>query len=260
MKMIRYTFAVILGLVSMAVSAFAQFYPPITIDPSLMKFLPEDAAFTATLEVNSREQSYRWPVRVAVLKGQTRVEMDISKMEKDGKGQEPKDEVGQKVWTDYVGQMKQAGSAESVCIFNPDRKCVFTMLPILKAYMEQPIPEDALSQLKKRPKAQMVEMGTEEVGGRRATKTKLIFSKENMDVWRTWETPEAIIWMAKDSPAIPLRIQVYNSVGHTNATLVFKDVDLKQPVSALFVPPKGFIKCDEESLMKRIMEKWPKDK
>lgn len=251
MKTIRVIFPVTVCLCSLALPAVGQFYPPMTIDPSLLKFLPEDAAFSATVEVSSRAPAYRWPVRAAFLKGQTRVEMDISKMEQDRK--EP-------TWTNYVGDMKQAGSAQSVSVFSPERKSVFTMLPALKVYMEQPIPEDALSQLKKRPKVQKVEMGTEDVAGRATTKTKLIFSKHGMDVWRTWETPEAIVWMAKDTPGIPLRIQVLNSVGETNATLVFKDVELKKPAAELFAPPKGLTKCDQESLMKRIMEKWPKEK
>lgn len=251
MKPIRTSALITLCLWLLALPAAGQFYPPMTIDPSLLKFLPEDAAFTANLEVSSRAPAYRWPVRATFLKGQTRVEMDISRMEQEQK--EP-------TWTDYVGQMKQAGSAQSVSVFSPERKCAFTMLPALEAYMEQPIPEDALSQLKKRPKVQKVEMGTEDVAGRAATKTKLVFSKGDMDVWRTWETPEAIVWTAKDTPGIPLRIQVLNSVGETNATIVFKDVDLKKPAADLFAPPKGFTKCDQEELMKRIMEKWPKDK
>ena len=251
MKPIRTALAVSLCMFLLALPAVGQFYPPMTIDPPLLKFLPEDAAFTATVEVSSRAPAYHWPVRVALLKGQTRVEMDISKMEQERK--EP-------AWTDYVGQMKQAGSAQSVSVFSADRKSIFTVLPALKAYMEQTIPEEALSQLRKRPKAQKVEMGTEDVAGRSATKTKLIFSKGDMDVWRTWETPEAIIWAAKDAPGIPLRIEVLNSVGETNTTLVFKDVDFKKPGSELFAPPKGFTKCNQESLMKRIMEKWPKDK
>ena len=66
--------------------------------------------------------------------------------------------------------------------------------------------------------------------------------------------------MAKDAPGIPLRIQVLNSVGETHVTLDFKDVKLKKSGSALFLPPKGFSKCDQESLIKLITAKWPKDK
>lgn len=251
MKAIRSVLPTTLTLCLLAHAALGQFYPPMMFDASLLKFLPEDAAFTATVEVTSRSPAFHWPVRVAFLKGQTRVEMDVSKMEQDRK--DP-------TWTDYVAQMNQAGSAQSVSIYTPQRKCAFTVLPILKAYMEQPIPADALSQLKRRPKPRKVEMGTEDVGGRSATKTKLVFSKDDMDIWRTWETPEAIVWVAKDTPSIPIRIQVLNSVGDTNATLVFNDVDTKKPARDLFAPPKGFTKCDQESLMKRIMEKWPKSK
>jgi hypothetical protein len=44
-------------------------------------------------------------------------------------------------------------------------------------------------------------------------------------------------------------MEVLNSVGQTNATLIFKDVDLKKPASEWFAPRKGFIKCDQDSLM-----------
>lgn len=235
----------------LAIPAAAQFYPPMTLDPSLTKFLPDDAAFTALVEVSSRAQAYRWPVRAAFLNGRTRVEMDIAKMKHDRKLEG---------WEDYVGQMQQAGSAESISIYNPAQKRTLTILPRLKAYMEQPIPAEALSQLKSRPKARRVEMGTEEVDGRTATKARLVFNKGGADVWRTWETPEAILWTAKDSPGIPLRLHALNSAGETNATLVFKEVDLRAPSSALFAPPKDFTPCDEPTLMKRIMEKWPKAK
>ena len=87
------------------------------------------------------------------------------------------------------------------------------------------------------------------------------FDKEGMDVWRTWETPTAFVWTAKEFGTCPLRIDVMNSVGETNATLLIKDIDLKAPDAQLFDVPKGFTKCDDEkTLMKRIMEKWPKDK
>jgi hypothetical protein len=251
MKSIQSIIRVTSCLWLLAFPAAAQFYPPMTIDPSLMKFLPEDAAFTALVEVSSRAEAYRWPVRIAFLNGTTRVEMDISKMKHERKVEG---------WADYVGQMQQAGSAESVSIYNPAQKCTFTVLPHLRAYMQQPIPKDALAQLKSRPKPQRVEMGTEEVDGRPATKAKLVFSKTDPDVWRTWESPEAIVWTAKDSPAIPLRMHVLNSVGETNGTLIFKDIDPRTPSSVLFAPAKSFTQCDEQALMQRIMEKWPKEK
>ncbi|HEY5909627.1 MAG TPA: hypothetical protein VJA21_03375 [Verrucomicrobiae bacterium] len=244
---------VIAGFGLLNIPALGQFYSPLTIEPSLLKFLPEGAAFTATLEVEARNQTptLHWPVYGAIRGGMSRVEMDVSKMG-DGKADHS--------WQGYVELMQQAGSAECVTIFNPDRKCLFTVLPRLKAYMEQPIPEAALEELKRKPNAQRVELGTEEVAGRIATKTKITFNKHNMDVWRTWETPEAIVWTAKNSPLVPLRIVVFDSLGETNAILIFKNLQNKKPPSALFAPPDGFAKLDQESLMKRITEKFPKAK
>jgi hypothetical protein len=188
---------------------------------------------------------------MAVLNGMTRLEMDVSKTEQGG--------VDPAI-LEYYDNMRSAGSAESVTIFNPEKKSVFTILPRQKAYMEQPIPADGLAELKRRPTPKKTELGTEELAGRQCTKTKLTLDKEVMDIWRTWETPEAIIWTAKDPPHTLVRIDVIDSVGHTNSSLLFTAVDPKRPATRSFFPPRDFAKCSQESLMKRIMEKWPKQK
>ena len=247
------------ALVAVAIPATAQFYPPIVLDPSLTKFFDPDSAFRASGEFIRRSPdgtTDRWPVRVAMLKGMTRVEMDITQAHSEHSAQTGK------VWKEYVEMMKTAGSSEAVSIFNPGKKSVFIILPRLKSYFQSPIPDDAVNHLKKRPKHEKVEVGQEDIDGRSCTKYKLTFDKQGMeDVWRTWETPAAFIWSAKDLRGYPLRIEVLNSVGETNATLVFKDFDLKQPEAQLFEAPKGFVKCDDEqALMQRIMEKWPKSK
>lgn len=251
MKSLCASALVILGLWGLASPVHGQFYPPMIFDPPLMKFLPEGAAFSATMEVSSGVEAYRWPVHVAFLNRMTRVEMDIAKMEG---GRRPEG------WADYVKQMQRAGSAEAVSIFNPDRQRVFILVPQLKAYTEQPIAPEALAQLGRRPKAKTVELGIEQVDGRPATKSKMSYTVETMDVWRTWESPEAVVWTAKEVSPIPLRIEVHDSAGRTNASLSFKEVQSTAPALELFVPPKSFVKCDEESLMKRIMKKWPKGK
>jgi len=251
MNAIRRLLGSIFCLPLLVVPALGQFYQPMVIDPSLLKFLPEDGSFTAAVEINSRIPTYRWPVRMTVMNGMTRLEMDVSKMEQGG--------VDPAI-REYYDNMRRAGSAESVTVFNPEKKSVFTILPRLKAYTEQPIPADALAELKRRPKAKKAELGTEEGGGRQCIKTKLTFDKGVMDIWRTWETPEAIIWTAKDAPHTLVRIDVIDSVGHTNSSLLFTAVDPKRPATTSFLPPRDFAKCSQESLMKRIMEKWPKQK
>ncbi len=247
------------ALVAVATPATAQFYTPIVLDPSLTKFFDPDSAFRASVEFIRRSpdgSTDRWPVRVAMLKGMTRIEKDITQAKSDRSA-----EMGE-VWKEYVEMMKTAGSSEAVSIFNPGKKSAFIILPRVKSYIQTPIPDDAVDQLKKRPKYKKEDFGREDIDGHSSTKYKLTFDKEGMgDVWRTWETPMAFVWSAKDFRGYPLRVEVLNSVGETNATLVIKDIDVKPPEAQLFEAPKGFVKCDDEqALMQRIMEKWPKNK
>jgi hypothetical protein len=238
-----------------AVTTQAQFYPPMTFDPSLAKFFEEGIAFSANMEVITTLPNTKWPVRVALLKGMTRIDMDITQMEDRTSPAEAE------AWKHYVGNMKKAGSAESVSIFNPSRKSLFIVLPRLNAYLQKPIEEKQLDELKKRPKYEKTELGKETIDGHPCVKYKVSFNKDVMDVWRTWESSAAILWCASDLKGCPIRIEVFDSTGNTNSTLVLKDVVLKAPESRLFEPPKGFKKCaDEKALMEEIMKKWPEDK
>jgi hypothetical protein len=248
---------VILGAI--ATPATAQFYPPIVLDSSLTKFFDPDCAFTASVEFIRRgpngNEADRWPVRVSIRDGMTRVEMDITKARSAHPAQSGE------VWKEYVESMKTAGSAEAISIFNPAKRSAFIILPRLKSYVQTALPADAADQLKKRPKSEKVEVGREDIDGHACIKYKVTFDKKSMDVWRTWETPVAFVWSAKEFSNCPLRIDVMDSVGATNATLFIKDIDRKPPDARLFDAPKDFTKCDDEqALMKRIMEKWPKDK
>src|SRR5438874_735136 len=97
--------------IAAATPVSAQFYPPIVLDPSLMKFFDTDSAFRASVEFIRRSPNGKadhWPVRVAMLKGMTRVEMDITQAQSEHPAQSGK------VWKEYVESMKMAGSAEAV--------------------------------------------------------------------------------------------------------------------------------------------------
>jgi len=245
-------------LAVIAMPAAAQFYPPIILEPSLTKFFEPDCSFTASVDFIRRgpngSEADRWPVRVAMRDGMTRVEMDITKAKSTHPAQSGQD------WKEYVENMKTAGSAEAISIFNPDKKSAFIILPKLKSYMQTPLPPDAADQLERRPKSTKVEVGREHIDGHACTKYKLSFDKGETDIWRTWETPVGFVWIAKEFGSCPLRIDVMDSAGETSTTLLVKDIDRKVPDAQQFDVPKDFTKYDEQALMKRIMEKWPKDK
>jgi hypothetical protein len=231
------------------VSVYAQFYNPIVLDASMTKFFEDSNAFSGTMEITSRDAG-KIPTHIAVLKGMTRVEMDITQTEPQPILQEMKD---------YYGEMKKVGTAESVNIFNPNGKYLLTILPKLKVCLQVPIPDEAIGQLQKKPKCDKVELGKETIAEHPCTKSKLTFSSGDMDVWRTWETPLAIVWNADDLNGCPLRIEVIDSTGATNATFVFKDIKTNEPASSLFEAPKGFKKFDNsQAFMAFLNEKWPK--
>lgn len=194
------------------------------------------------------------PVKIAIFGNMTRVEMDITK-EQGGKASD-------EIMAGYYKDLKTAGSAESVSIFNPTKKCMYLVLPRLKAYLQTPIPEKQLEELKQRPDAKRSELGKDKMDGHACTKYRITFGAEGpMDVWRTWESPSATVWVAEDVPACPLRLDVLASDGGTNCTFTIKDVQSGKVDASLFEPPKGFAKCEtQDALMKIIMEHWPKEK
>ena len=246
----------VLASLSLIIQARAQFYQPIAIDASLLKFFGENTTLAAKAEFITQTDGKPdvMPVKIAILGNMARVEMDITEQ----KGGKDSDEV----MAGYYKDLKTAGSAEAVSIFNPSKKSTYIILPRLKAYLQTPIPEEQLEQLKKRPKSETTELGKDKIGSRDCTKYKITFSSERpMDAWRTWETPTAIVWMAQGPPASPLRLDAVGSDGRTNCVLAIGDAQLGKVDAKLFEPPRGFKKCEtQDALMQVIMEHWPKAK
>jgi hypothetical protein len=194
------------------------------------------------------------PVKIAVLGNMTRVEMDITK------GHEG--ETNDDVMVSYYADLKTAGSAESVSIFNPDKKCTFIILPRLQTYLQTPIPGQAVGEIKQRPKAEKVELGKDKVDAQLCTKYTIKFDVDGpMDVWRTWESSSATVWIAQNAQVCPVRMDVLGSDGNTNCTFLIKSVLTGKVDSKLFEPPNDFTKCDTmEALLEVINTHWPKDK
>jgi hypothetical protein len=241
---------------SFIIQARAQFYQPIAIDASFLKFFAESTAFAATAEFITQTDGkpHVMPVKVAIVGNMARVEMDITQ-EKGGKASDD-------VMAGYYKDLRTAGSAEAVSIFNPSKKCTYIILPRLKAYLQTPIAEEQLEQLKKRPKSERTELGKDKIGGRDCTKYKITFSAERpMDAWRTWETPSATVWIAQGPPVCLLRLDILGSDGRTNCVLAIGDIQPGKVDARLFEPPHRFKKCEtQDALMQVIMEHWPKEK
>ena len=258
MNTLRVPILFIIALSVIASPATAQFYTPIVLNKSLTKFIGLTSSLSATVEFIQINPDYRkverWPVRVFMLKGMTRVEMDISK-----DGIEFAAEEGTR-FKQYVEDMKTAGSAESVSIINPGKEAVFLLLPRLNSYMSYPSPDVHRGQILRAPKREMVETGREEINGHSCIIYKVTFEQDVPgDDTVTADTATAFVWIAKEFGDCPLRISVMNAFGETSMSLMLTDIDLKAPAAELFEPPKDSIKYkNREELMKRVLEKWPK--
>lgn len=246
----------VIALLSLSYEADSQFYQPIMLDPSVLKFFDQNSSFIADAELVTPTDGKPnvMPVRIAVLGNMTRVEMDATK------GQQGI--TNDDVITSYLADLKTAGSAESVSIFNPEKKCTFTILPRLKVYLQAALPEKVMEQIKHWPKAEKLELGNDRIGSHACTRYTIKFAAERpMDIWRTWASPSATVWVAQDVPACPLRMVVFGSYGTTNYTFLIKNVQANKVDENLFEPPNGFTKCETtDALIKIIMEHWPKDK
>lgn len=227
------------------------------IDPSLLKFFDTNSNFSADAEFISKTgvETDVMPAKIAILGSMTRVEMDMTRTSK----RTPSDDAE----ASYIKDLKTAGAAESVSIFNPDKKCTYKIMPSLKAYLLMPMRQKELDQMKQRPEARRTELGSDKIGNRTCTKYMITFDPNGpMDVWRTWESPRAAVWIALDAPTCPLRLDVLGSDGSTNdairCIILFKNIQTGKVDKKLFEPPETFIKCEsQEALDKVIWDHWP---
>lgn len=246
----------VIALLFLCHYAGAQFYQPIMIDPSVLKFFDPNSAFVANAEyvMQPDGNSGAMPIKIAILGNRTRLEMDVTK----NQGGKAPDEV----MAGYFKDLKTAGSAESVSIFNPDKKYIYIVLPRLKAYLQTPIPEEQMDGIKQRPKADKNESGKAKIDGHACTKYTLKFGTDGpTDVWRTSDSPSATVWIAQDVPACPLRLDLIDSEGRKGSSILIKNVETTKVDKKLFEPPDGYTKCETPGdLIKIIKEHWPKDK
>ena len=212
MKTMHRTMLPVVAFLFLSCQARAQLDLRILLDPSALKFFDQKSAFSANAEFIIQEDGKPdvMPIKIAILGNLTRVEMDITKE----RGAKSSDDV----MAAYRKDMATAGSAETVSIFNPDKKCTFLVLPRLKVYLQAPIPEKEIVEIKQRPKPKTTESGKDKIDGHACTKYTLRFDVERpMDVWRTWESPSATVWIAQDVPACPLRMDLLGSDGRSTA-------------------------------------------
>ena len=208
---------------------------------AMTRFFGEHTAFSASLNMGTKSEqggTMLMPGKIAYLDGQSRFDIDLSKIE------------GGKMPAGAADQMKAMGMADMVMISRPDRKITYLIYPGMQSYAENPLREDASAEAAKKFKVEITKIGEETIAGHACVKNRVVVTDDQ------GKTHEATTWNAISLKDFPVVIETTQK--GTAVTLLFSDVKLGKPAATAFEPPKDFKKYDDmqtmlrEVLMKRL--------
>ncbi len=240
MKSLRLSLAAFLCTLLLTGPAYAQLPGNQSLfDSALLKLFGENTEFVADAEVHmlgkDNKEVMSMPLTLALLDGQFRAEVDMSKMKST---QAP---------PQALAMFKQTGLDRIITIVRPDKKSFLIVYPNLKAYAEEPMPATDSSSPEDM-KMEKSALGKETIDGHPCTKNKVTVTNTK------GEKQEAIIWNAQDMKEFPLKMQL-DQEGNT-VVMHYKNVKLSKPPADLFEVPDTFLKhASNQELMQSAMMK-----
>jgi hypothetical protein len=243
MKTLRMFLSFVLAGGLLMATAFAQRgsmgrQPP-GLDPIMAKLFGSVKGFSAqaAITMNGPQGEMTMNAVYEMLDGKLRMEIDMTSM------------TGMPMPPEAVAQMKMMGMDRMVGIMLPATHQMYVIYPGMQAYLERPMPQAApTADAGKENKVDYAEVGKETIDGHPCVKSKWTSAADD------GTKREGFIWTATDLKGFPLQIQLDNP--QMPATLRFKDVQLKDPDAAHFVPPTGFTKYDSpQAMMQGVMQK-----
>lgn len=210
------------------------------LNPALIKLFGEHKAFSAAMEIQVTEggqgDAMTLPARIAVLDGQTRLEMDLAKA------------TGGKVPPNAAEQMKQLGMDKMVTLSLPEQKVSYLLYPGLDACVELPVSKAQDSDADADFEMEVTELGKEKVAGHDCVKNQVVVTGKD-GIKR-----ESTVWNAEDLGKFPVKIET-TEAGNL-IVLLFQEVKLSKPAANDFVLPPGYTKYDNMmDLMQSVMMK-----
>jgi hypothetical protein len=207
---------------------------------NMAKFFGGNKAFSASVETTVQSPQSPGPMtmemKMFMLDGKTRMEMDMTKMK--GGGMPP----------GAAAQMKQMGMDKTVSIVRPDEKMTFSVFPGTQSYFGMPMSDKQVADAMNESKIEKVSIGKETLGGHPCEKNKLIVTGED------GEKHEVTVWNATDMKDFPIQIEMTDH-GST-ITMKYTDIKLDKPETKLFDPPAGYTKYDSyQQFMQGVMTK-----
>jgi hypothetical protein len=211
-------------------------------DASLSKLFGDNSAFSASLEVQTKEggsgEAMSMPGKIAFLDGKSRFEMDLTQAK------------GGKIPPEAAAQMKAMGMGNIIVISRPDKKLAYMVYPGMQAYVENEAKDAEDPKAAEKWKIDITELGKETMQGHHCVKNKAIVTDDKGD------KHESTVWNATDLKNFPIKIET--SVRNTETTMLFTEIKLTKPDGALFDAPKDCKRYDnmqsmmQEEMMKRI--------
>jgi hypothetical protein len=233
MKTIRH----ILALLSLAsLTAVAQPGGPGSMpgmDLSVMKIFGEHQAFTCKADIKTLDKTGQEEMSMtadfAMLDGQMRTEVDMSKMR--GKGMPP----------EAIAQMKQMGMDRAINIMTPAEKKMIIAFPNMKAAAKMALPEKDAASLAKST-MEKTELGKETIEGHPCVKNKVVIASEG------GKKHEYTLWNATDLKEFPVQFETAEQGRVVRGT--YHDINFAKPDAKSFAVPAD---CKEYASMEEMM-------
>jgi len=206
---------------------------------NMNKFFAGNKTFSA--DVGSSMQSSQLPnpvsmdIKMFMLDGKTRVEMDMSK----AKGLPPQ----------QIAMMKKLGADKTITIERPDKKATYIIFPGMSAYAVMPMTDKEVKDAMDDSKLEKTSVGKETIDGHPCEKNKIA------SVGEDGTKQDATVWNATDMKGFPMKIQMEEAGNKMSMT--FSNVKTAAPEAKLFDPPADYKKYDgiqelQMEMMKRM--------
>jgi len=212
---------------------------PPGLDPIMAKLFGSIKGFSAKAEmtVNTPRGEMTMTVVYEMLGGKIRMEMDMASI------------MGAQMPPEAKAQMKMMGMDRIVNIVLPETRQLCVIYPGAQAYLEMPLPQaGAAADAGKEAKVEYAEVGKETIDGHPCVKSKMTVDAGEGNA------REGFIWTATDLKGFPLQIQFNDP--RMPMTMRFKDVQMKEPDAAHFIPPADFTKYNNpQEMMQGVIQK-----
>jgi len=204
------------------------------LDSALRAIFGKDNAFSATavMAMNGQSQDLKMKVKVAVLDGMTRTDIDMADIE------------GAMIPPQAMVQIKALHMDKIVTLIINEGNTSVVIYPGMKAYVET-----ATSGVQDAGDCGINVAGTsdDEIDGRKLLKKEIEVNCKSFD------QQKFTVWEEKSKPGPPVRLETEQN--GVKLTMTLSDLDLTKPESALFIPTTGFQKFDSmQALMGHVRE------